>query len=98
MQTRFTSKTITFHRPFFVKGLDGKQPAGTYEVEIDEALIPGLSSLVYRRVEARIRLQWRTLGAVGFQTVPIELDELEALAARDAGPGAFREAGQPSLR
>ena len=90
MTTRTTSKAITFVRPFVLTGVDGEQPAGTYEVEIDEALIPGLTFPVYRRVEVRISLPWRTMGAAGMQTVAIDLAELEAAAAEDAAAPAGR--------
>lgn len=90
MTTRTTSRTVRFAHPFVLSGVEGEQPAGTYEVEFDEELLPGLSFPVYRRVEARITLPFRTVAAIGHQTVPVSLDELEAALARDAAaePGA----------
>jgi len=91
MTLRTTSKAVTFRRPFALKGVDGEQPAGTYEIEIDEALIEGVTFPVYRRVEARISLPWRTIGASGTQTLAIDLAELEAAAAADAAMPAEPE-------
>jgi hypothetical protein len=84
---RTTSKTVRFARPFVLPGIEGEQPPGTYEIEIDEEALPGLSFPVYRRVEARITVPFTTMGASGHQTVPISLDALEAALARDAAAG-----------
>lgn len=90
MTSRITTRTICFTRSFVLKGVEGEQPAGTYDVEIDEELLPGLSFPVYRRVEARITLPFNAMGATGHQTVPVPLEELEAALARDAA-GAVAE-------
>ena len=81
---RTTTRTVRFTRAFVLPGLEGEQPPGTYEIEVDEELLPGLSFPVYRRVEARITVPFNAMGAVGHQTVPITLDALEAALARDA--------------
>lgn len=81
--SRTTSRTVRFERPFVLSGVEGEQPAGSYEIEIDEELLPGVSFPVYRRIEARITLPFRTMGATGHQTVPVALEELEAALARD---------------
>ena len=87
---RTTSKTVRFVRPFVLPGIEGEQPPGAYEVEIDEAALPGLSFAVYRRVEVRITIPFTTMGASGYQTVPINLDALEAALALDAAAGPAR--------
>jgi hypothetical protein len=84
MTSRTTTRTIRFTRAFVLRGVEGDQPAGTYEIEVDEELLPGPSFPVYRRVEARITLPFSAMGASGHQTVPVPLDELEAALARDA--------------
>ena len=84
--TRTTSRTVRFARSFVLDGVEGEHPPGAYEVEVDEELLPGLSFPVYRRVEARIVVPWRSLGGSGHQTVPIRLEDLEAALARDAAP------------
>jgi hypothetical protein len=82
--TRIKCRTIVFSRPFTLKNVEGEHPAGSYEVEIDEELLPGVTFPVYRRVEARITLPFNAMGASGHQTVPVTLEELEAALARDA--------------
>lgn len=84
MTSRITTRTVRFTQPFTLKNVEGEHPAGTYEVEIDEKLLPGVSFPVYRRVEARITLPFSAMGASGHQTVPVAMDELEAALARDA--------------
>ena len=51
---RILRKSVSFAAPFYVEGLEREQPAGTYEVEIVEELIQGLSFLAYRTVSTSI--------------------------------------------
>ena len=41
MTMRTTSKTVTFHRPFWLKGVDRLLPPADYRVVTDEELIAG---------------------------------------------------------
>jgi hypothetical protein len=50
MTTRTTSKTVTFHQPICLKGVDRLLPPANYRVVMDEELIEGLSFPAYRRV------------------------------------------------
>ena len=43
MSTRTIQTTITFHRPFALSSIDGRQPAGTYRLETEETQVEGLS-------------------------------------------------------
>ncbi len=43
MTTRSQRETITFRRPFRIKGIDRLLPPGAYEVITDEEMIEGLS-------------------------------------------------------
>lgn len=88
MTSRSTTRTVRFAQPFTLTSMEGEQPPGTYEIEIDEELLPGVSFPVYRRVEARITLPFNAMGASGHQTVPVALDELDAALARDAAAAA----------
>ena len=54
MRTR--RETVTFARPFRLRGVDEAQPAGAYTVETDEEPIEGLSFMAYRRVATGIFL------------------------------------------
>jgi hypothetical protein len=87
MNTRTTSKAITFARPFSLAGLDEIQPAGTYTIQTDEEPIEGLSFLAYRRVATVIFLPLHRGGPGSFQTISITPEALDAAQARDAsGP------------
>jgi hypothetical protein len=75
---RTTREPITFAHPFVLDGTEGVQPAGTYNVEVDEELIEGLSFLAYRRIATTIYLPLGS-GAVGsHQAVRVDPGELEA--------------------
>ena len=81
MTTRTTRKTVTFTGPFSLKGIDGIQPAGVYDVDTDEELIDDLSFLAYRRIATMIHL-WKDGAAQTYRVDPVELD---ARLLRDAG-------------
>ena len=50
MTIRTTRSRITFASPFVVRGVDGTQPAGAYDVEIEEEVIEGHLHTVYQRM------------------------------------------------
>jgi hypothetical protein len=82
MTVRTTTKSVTFRRPFSLKGADGLQPAGTYVVETEEEAIPALSFLAYRRLSTTMIFSTRYGGALR-QVVTIDPADLEAAQARD---------------
>ena len=88
MNRRARRETVTFARPFSLRGIDGVQPAGTYTVETEEELIEGLSFPAYRRVETVILLPSRPGGTD--QVATVDPLELEAARARDAAAGGQR--------
>ena len=49
MQSRTTSKQVTFRRPFTLSGLDGAQPPGTYTVRTQEEMLDTLSITGWRQ-------------------------------------------------
>ncbi len=59
MTERIARERMTFSEPFFVDGLGRKLPAGTYDIEIVEELIEGLSFLAYRVASTSILLPLR---------------------------------------
>ncbi len=67
MATRTTSKTVTFHRPFRLKGVDRPLPPATHRVLTEEDLIEGLSFPAYRRVSTAIFVPAPTGGPTGEQ-------------------------------
>jgi hypothetical protein len=54
MMMRTTTKTVTFHRPFYLKGVDRLLPPANYRVVTDEELLDGLSFPAYRRASTVI--------------------------------------------
>ena len=47
MTIRTSTKTVTFRRPFWLKGVDRLLPPADYRVVTDEELIEGLSFSAY---------------------------------------------------
>jgi len=82
MTMRTSSKTVTFRRPFRLKGVDRMLPPADYRVVTDEELIEGLSFPAYRRVSTMIFVPAPSGSAVEMATVdPLDL---EAALDRDA--------------
>jgi hypothetical protein len=86
MTIRTTSRTVTFARPFVLKGVVEEQPAGNYVVETDEERIETASVQAYRRISTLIRLPARPGSLVLGQVVDIDPAELAAVLERDAAP------------
>jgi hypothetical protein len=79
MTTRTTTKSVTFHRPFYLKGIDRLLPPADYRVMVDEELIEGLSFSAYRRVSTVIFVPAPSGSAVEMVTI----DPLDLQAAQD---------------
>lgn len=77
MTKRTTIKTVTFTRPFTLRGMDEERPAGAYVVETDEELVEPLSFAAYRRTATWIRLPRRPGGNDSEQLARIDPDELD---------------------
>lgn len=82
MTMRTTTKTITFHRPFYLKGVDRLLPPANYRVVTDEELIEGLSFPAYRRASTAIFVPAESGCAV--EMVTIDPSDLQAAIDRDA--------------
>jgi hypothetical protein len=82
MTIRTSSKTITFHHPFWLKGVDRELPPGDYRVVTEEELIEGLSFAAYHRVSTVIFVPSPSGTAV--EMVTIDPADLEATQLRDA--------------
>ena len=82
MTIRTTEKTITFHRPFRLKGVDRVLPPADYRVMTDEEIIEGLSFVAYHRVSTSIFVPAPSGSAV--EMVPIDPLDLQAAEERDA--------------
>jgi hypothetical protein len=96
MTVRTISKTVTFHRPFCVKGIDRLLPPADYRVVTDEELIEGLSYSAYHRLSTAIFVPAPSGSAI--EMVTIDPMELEAALNRDAAmpSPAARDAGSVS--
>ncbi len=81
MNTRTTNKTVTFARPFLLKGIDRMLGAGDYGIVTDEELIEGLSFPAYRRISTMIFVPAQNASSV--EMVAIDPQELSAAHARD---------------
>jgi hypothetical protein len=84
MTVRTSHKTVTFIQPFSLSGIDAVQAAGTYTVETDKELLPGLSFPSWRRIATLIFLPSRPGGTFVEQVAQIDPLELEAAQERDA--------------
>lgn len=80
---RTSTTTVTFRHPFSVAGIDGTQPAGTYEVETEAELLPGLSFDAYRRISTTIRLPSPSGEARLDRYVQVDPSKLEAAQESD---------------
>ncbi len=83
MKMRTSRETVIFDRPFSLSGIDHVQPAGTYVVETDEELLPGLSFPAYRRIATLIVLPSRPGKGIPEQVVNVDPLELEVAQERD---------------
>lgn len=87
MATRTSNKTVTFDRPFLLKGVDRILAAGDYRVVTDEESIEELSFPVYRRVATMIFVPAETGRGSSVEMVSIDPDDLREARKRDAeGP------------
>ena len=81
MTTRTTNHTVTFHQPFYLKGVDRLLPPSDYRVTMDEELIDGLSFPAYRRVSTAIFVPAEFGSAV--EMVTIDPSDLQAAQDQD---------------
>ena len=93
---RTTTKTVTFHRPFHLKGVDRVLPPADYRVMTDEELIGELSFSAFRRVSTRILLPTESGCAV--EMVDIDPSDLQAAMDRDAGNRTDCDLAPPPAR
>ena len=84
MGERTTRTSVEFAHPFKLAGVDGLQPAGTYDVETVEEQIDGLSFVAYRRISTVIGLQGSTSATISRQFVSIDPTDLAMALHGDA--------------
>ncbi|UVK41043.1 hypothetical protein LHFGNBLO_002590 [Mesorhizobium sp. AR10] len=83
MSGRTTHSIAHFTAPFVLSGLEGKLPAGDYDIDHDEELIDGMSWLAWRHVATFIHLPARTVKSPTSQLVAIDHAELETALRQD---------------
>ena len=91
MTIRTIRKTITFRRPFYLKGVDRLLPPGDYPVITDEEPIEGVSFMAYHRVSTVILVP--APSGSGIEMVTIDPSELEAAQDQDADEHKVRQCG-----
>jgi hypothetical protein len=84
MTIRTNSKTVSFARPFLLKGVDRVLAAGQYKVITDEELIEELSFPVYRRVATMIFVPADSQNSSSVEMVAIDPRDLQDAQDRDA--------------
>ena len=83
-QSRTRTDTIIFRESFTLSALEGRQPAGSYQVEIDEERLPTMSAPAYRRVATWLRLPAPAGSRDLDRLVNVDAAELETALAADA--------------
>lgn len=83
MESRTTSKLVTFRKPFTLSGLDGIQPPGTYTVLTEEAMLDTLSFAGWRQIGCVIILPH----GGSEEHAPIEPQELREALVHDGDQG-----------
>ncbi len=79
MQTRTTSRQVTFVKPFRLAGVESLQPPGTYQVRVEEEQLDVQSFIGWRQVSAT--LQINADGAT--EHVAIDMKDLREALLRD---------------
>ena len=79
MTMRTTDQTVSFQRPFLLKGVDRELPPADYRVVTDEEIIEGLSFVAYHRVATSIFVPAPYGSAVEMVTIdPLDLQAAQA--------------------
>jgi len=80
--TRTKRRTLTFKRPFTLKGVERQLPPGDYELVTDEELIEEPSFPVYRRVASWIMAPAQS-AATATEMIPIDPADVAVVHERD---------------
>lgn len=94
MERITTKKSVTFTHPFTLGDFGEVLRPGSYDVEIDQELIEGLSFKAYRRVLTIIHLPAKSGDPSLTRALTIAPEDLDAAIRRDidaSGPAAWSE-------
>jgi len=83
MTIRTTETSVTFRRPFRLRGVGRELPAGAYRVETDEELLQNTSFLAYQRVATMLHLPPTASSPIFASILKVDGNELEAALLRD---------------
>jgi hypothetical protein len=84
MSTRTLQTTVKFNKPFTLSSIEGRQPAGTYQLEAEEEQVEGLSFSAFRRTTLLLFLPADPAPGATRHVVQVDPLELsEALLADD---------------
>lgn len=98
MTIRTSSKSVTFRRPFTLRGVDETFPAGAYIVETDEEKVEGISFVAYRRIASHLRLPGRRGSAVVGRMLLVEPGDIDVALRRDQSPVEPENCAAPYAR
>ena len=84
MRVRVKTTTVVFNYPFELSIVDWVLPPGSYEIQIEEQSIPGISFVAYRPVRVTMTLPGRTGIGSARQVFSIDPSELKVTLERDA--------------
>lgn len=84
MTIRTSKRSVTFSKPFTLKGINEVLPAGDYSVVTDEEALESMTFLAYRRISTVLHVCGKTAGsAVRARAVTIDPIDLDAALRRD---------------
>ncbi len=83
MAIRSTDTTVTFKQPFRLSAIDGRQPAGTYRLVVDEEEISGLSFVAFRRTATILHIPAISNPSRSHQALIVDQTELAAALKAD---------------
>jgi hypothetical protein len=83
LSLKTTRGTATFSEPFSLRNVEGIQPAGEYNVYLEDELVPGLSRTAWRRVSTLIQTPSISSSQEQSRLVVVSSTELEAALMKD---------------
>jgi hypothetical protein len=83
LSLKTTRGTATFNEPFSLRNVEGTQPAGEYNVFVEDELIPGLSRTAWRRVSTLLQTPSISSSQEHSRLVVVSPTELEAALMKD---------------
>ena len=83
MSLKTTRGIAAFNEPFSLRNVEGIQPAGEYNVYVEDEVIPGLSRMAWRRVSTLLQTPSISSSQEQSRLVVVNPIELEAALMKD---------------